>query len=170
MSGTIEGREAEVTRTLVRWMQAAREAAPALWGEAARARMSVVRWFAGVFADHDILLTPTAPCDPPAASGPLPTKVADSPLPAAGLAAFTMPVNFAWLPAATVRAGFSQSGLPVGLQIVAPRGADDPRPPGSARVRNSLPLAPPLAERRVTRHRRQGPASIRTFRRRPNAR
>jgi aspartyl-tRNA(Asn)/glutamyl-tRNA(Gln) amidotransferase subunit A len=42
-----------------------------------------------------------------------------------GVASFTIPWNLAWHPAATVRAGFSQAGLPVGLQIAAPRHRDD---------------------------------------------
>jgi len=41
------------------------------------------------------------------------------------VASFTIPFNLSWHPAATVRAGFSQAGLPVGLQIVGPRHRDD---------------------------------------------
>jgi aspartyl-tRNA(Asn)/glutamyl-tRNA(Gln) amidotransferase subunit A len=118
-------RAKDVTRTLIQWIEASRQAAPAFWGEQARARMTAIRWFAALFSRFDILLTPTVPCDPPAAKGPAPTHVGDRPLPASGLAAFTMPANVAWLPAATVRAGASHAGLPVGLQIMAPRGADD---------------------------------------------
>jgi aspartyl-tRNA(Asn)/glutamyl-tRNA(Gln) amidotransferase subunit A len=87
--------------------------------------MTAIRWFADLFAHFDILLTPTVPCDPPAARGPLPTHVGARALPPSGLASFTLPANVAWLPAATVRAGMSRAGLPVGLQIIAPRGADD---------------------------------------------
>jgi aspartyl-tRNA(Asn)/glutamyl-tRNA(Gln) amidotransferase subunit A len=45
--------------------------------------------------------------------------------PAANVGSFTMPFNLSWHPAATVRAGLSRAGLPVGLQIVAPRHRDD---------------------------------------------
>ena len=45
--------------------------------------------------------------------------------PWASVASFTIPFNLSWHPAATVRAGFSKAGLPVGLQIVAPRHRDD---------------------------------------------
>ena len=38
---------------------------------------------------------------------------------------FTMPFNMSWHPAATGRAGVSDAGLPVGLQIVGPRLRDD---------------------------------------------
>jgi aspartyl-tRNA(Asn)/glutamyl-tRNA(Gln) amidotransferase subunit A len=43
----------------------------------------------------------------------------------ANYGSFTMPFNLSWHPAATVRAGFSQAALPVGLQIVAARHRDD---------------------------------------------
>ena len=39
--------------------------------------------------------------------------------------AFTYPFNLSGHPAATVRAGFTDNGLPVGLQIVARRHRDD---------------------------------------------
>jgi len=45
-------------------------------------------------------------------------------LPAPRVGAFTIPFNLSWHPAATVRAGLSKAGLPVGLQIVGPRHAD----------------------------------------------
>jgi len=125
MGAEMAARAGDVTRTLIQWVTASREAPPAFWGEQARARMTAIRWFADLFAHFDILLTPTVPCDPPAARGPLPTHVGARALPPSGLASFTLPANVAWLPAATVRAGKSRAGLPVGLQIIAPRGADD---------------------------------------------
>jgi len=39
--------------------------------------------------------------------------------------AFTYPFNMTGHPAATVRAGFSDEGLPVGLQLVAAHGRED---------------------------------------------
>jgi aspartyl-tRNA(Asn)/glutamyl-tRNA(Gln) amidotransferase subunit A len=41
------------------------------------------------------------------------------------VAYFTIPFNLSWNPAATVRAGFSRAGLPVGMQIVGPQHRDD---------------------------------------------
>jgi aspartyl-tRNA(Asn)/glutamyl-tRNA(Gln) amidotransferase subunit A len=121
----IARRQNDVTHTLVRWIEAARATSAAEWGRHARVRADLVAWFANVFGAHDVLLTPTVPCDPPPAGGPLPTHIGESPLPLGGVAAFTMPVSFACLPAASVRAGFSRAKLPVGLQIVGPRGRDD---------------------------------------------
>jgi Asp-tRNA(Asn)/Glu-tRNA(Gln) amidotransferase A subunit family amidase len=121
----IAARQSEVTHTLVRWIEAARATSPAEWGRHARRRADLIAWFADVFNAYDVLLTPTVPCDPPAARGPLPTHIGELPLPMGGVAAFTMPVSFACLPAASVRAGVSRAGLPVGLQIVGPRARDD---------------------------------------------
>jgi aspartyl-tRNA(Asn)/glutamyl-tRNA(Gln) amidotransferase subunit A len=39
--------------------------------------------------------------------------------------AFTYPFNLSGHPAASVRAGFTDAGLPAGLQIVGPRYRDD---------------------------------------------
>ncbi len=121
----IDARSSDVSRGVLFLVELARSATPASIRVQARTRMDAVRWFASVFADHDLLLTPTVPFDPPPAKGPLPTRVGDVDLPPSGMAAFTLPMNLAWLPAATVRAGFSRANLPVGLQIVGPRGADD---------------------------------------------
>jgi aspartyl-tRNA(Asn)/glutamyl-tRNA(Gln) amidotransferase subunit A len=98
--------------------------APA-WGEMAKKRMALNDWCARVFEQVDFLLTPTVPYDPPPAKGPFPAETEGRRQRAAGVAAFTIPFNWSWHPAATVRAGLSQRGLPVGLQIVAPRHRDD---------------------------------------------
>jgi len=65
------------------------------------------------------------PFDAPPAKGPFPDAIDGRAVPFAGVASFTIPFNLMWHPAATVRAGFSQAGLPVGLQIVGPRHRDD---------------------------------------------
>jgi Asp-tRNA(Asn)/Glu-tRNA(Gln) amidotransferase A subunit family amidase len=121
----LAGREDQLTHAVARAIEAARAATPAYWGQQARARMDAVRWFARAFADHDLLVTPSVPCDPPPVRGPLPTHVGDAPLPLSGVAAFTLAASFAGLPAASLRAGRSRAGFPVGLQILGPRDADD---------------------------------------------
>jgi aspartyl-tRNA(Asn)/glutamyl-tRNA(Gln) amidotransferase subunit A len=65
------------------------------------------------------------PYDPPPAKGPFPDEIEGRPQPPAGVACFTIPFNLSWHPAATVRAGLSRRGLPVGLQIVGPRHRED---------------------------------------------
>jgi len=98
---------------------------PERWVQARRRREELNRWCAGVFEGYDLLLTPTLPFDPPPAKGPFPTEVEGRPVPAASIGAFTIPFNLSGHPAATVRAGLSRAGLPVGLQIVGPRHRDD---------------------------------------------
>jgi len=88
-------------------------------------RQRLNRWCADAFERFDLLLTPTVPYDPPPARGPFPEETEGRAQPAAGVAAFTIPFNLSWHPAASVRAGFSRAGLPVGLQIVGPRHRDD---------------------------------------------
>lgn len=88
-------------------------------------RETLNRWCGEMFERFDLLLTPTVPYDPPPARGPFPDAIGGRPQPPAGVASSTIPFNLSWHPAATVRAGFSKAGFPVGLQIVAPRHRDD---------------------------------------------
>jgi aspartyl-tRNA(Asn)/glutamyl-tRNA(Gln) amidotransferase subunit A len=90
-----------------------------------RRRFELGRWCAEIFERCDLLLTPTLPFDPPPAKGPFPSETEGRAQPAVGVASLTIPFNLSWHPAASVRAGFSRTGLPVGLQIVAPRHRDD---------------------------------------------
>ena len=89
-------------------------------------RLRLVQDVASVFARYDLLLTPTMPTVAFGAAGPLPSGVDGerfaSPLHAV---AFTYPFNLTGHPACTVRAGFGDDGLPVGLQMVAERGRED---------------------------------------------
>jgi aspartyl-tRNA(Asn)/glutamyl-tRNA(Gln) amidotransferase subunit A len=98
---------------------------PERWAEIRRKREQLNRWCADVFSRFDLLLTPTVPYDAPPARGPFPSETEGRRQPPAGVASFTIPFNLSWHPAATVRAGLSGAGLPVGLQIVGPRHRDD---------------------------------------------
>jgi aspartyl-tRNA(Asn)/glutamyl-tRNA(Gln) amidotransferase subunit A len=95
-------------------------------GAAQRQRTALVAEVAAVFERWDLLVTPTMPTVAFAAGGPLPSGVGgetfDSPM---HFVAFTYPFNMTGHPACTVRAGFADDGLPVGLQMVAPRGRED---------------------------------------------
>ena len=79
-----------------------------------------------LFATYDLLLSPTA-CFPAFANG-------DYPGPMSGKTAypdqywngnFTLPINAIGHPAASIPAGFSSGGLPIGLQIAGRRGAEE---------------------------------------------
>ena len=75
-----------------------------------------------MFDEYDLLLMPTMPMEAFGAEGPFPTEIDGEPI--NGIA-FTAPFNFTGHPAATVRAGFTDSRIPCGLQIVGPRHRDD---------------------------------------------
>ena len=96
------------------------------YGEAQRARARLVNQLAEFFGKYDLLLTPTLPFDAIDARGNWPTEIdgkrLKSPL---HVVPFTPPFNLSGHPAISVRSGFSDRNLPVGLQIVAGRHRDD---------------------------------------------
>jgi len=96
------------------------------YGKAYGQRAAFNQWLAGLFARYDLLLTPTLPTEAFAAKGPPPSEIDGSPLrDPLGAIAFTYPINLSGHPAASVRAGFTDAGLPCGLQIVAERHRED---------------------------------------------
>jgi aspartyl-tRNA(Asn)/glutamyl-tRNA(Gln) amidotransferase subunit A len=117
--------EEEFGRAFIAGVKTARKMTPELWSDMRKRREELSRWCAQVFDEVDLLLTPTVPYDAPPAKGPFPDEIDGRKQPMAGVASFTIPFNLSWHPAATVRAGFSRAGLPVGLQIVGPRHRDD---------------------------------------------
>ncbi len=117
--------EHEFGRTFIAGTKQGSRMTPERWEAAQRRRAELSRWCAETFERYDLLLTPTVPYDPPPARGPFPTEIDGRRLADTSVASFTIPFNLSWHPAATVRAGFSKAGLPVGLQIVAQRHRDD---------------------------------------------
>jgi len=117
--------EEKFGRMFLRGIKTGWDMTPEMFGEAQVTRMRLSNWCAELFADYDLLITPTMSFDPPPAKGPYPTETEGRRQPAAGVAAFTIPFNLSWHPAATVRAGLSAAGLPIGMQIVGPRHRDD---------------------------------------------
>ncbi len=118
-------REHEFGRTFIAGVKMGANMNPKRWAQAQQRREELNRWCAEIFARYDLLLTPTVAYDPPPAKGPFPREIEGRRLPPTSVATFTIPFNLSWHPAATVRAGFSKAGLPVGLQIVGPRHRDD---------------------------------------------
>ena len=88
---------------------------------------------AAIFDEVDVLLTPTTAVTAFAAEGPPPATIAGEDMAARfGEAAagamnvpFTMLANLCWNPACSVPAGLASDDLPVGLQIMGRRHADD---------------------------------------------
>lgn len=98
-------------------------------------------------ARFDLLLTPTVAVLP-FPLGRLPREVAGEPASVLGWMPFTYPFNLTGQPAASVPAGFTAAGLPVGLQIVGRRLADRTVLAASAAFEAACPWAgrrPPLA-------------------------
>jgi aspartyl-tRNA(Asn)/glutamyl-tRNA(Gln) amidotransferase subunit A len=80
---------------------------------------------AALFEDVDVLLSPATALPAFAAEGPLPLQVSAEDDRGAGATPFTMIANLCWNPAASLPAGFTSGGLPVGLQIIGRRHADE---------------------------------------------
>ena len=80
---------------------------------------------AAVFADLDVLLTPTTAVPAYAAEGPPPAEIAGRAVAGAMATPFTMLANLCWNPACSVPAQPTTAGLPVGLQVMGRRHADE---------------------------------------------
>jgi aspartyl-tRNA(Asn)/glutamyl-tRNA(Gln) amidotransferase subunit A len=99
-----------------------------------------------LFERYDYLLTPTIACPPfPCRAGlDHPDEIAGIPVTTYGWAPFAFPFNLTGQPAASVPAGFTAAGLPVGLQIVGRRFDDA----GVLRVSAAFERARPWVARR----------------------
>lgn len=122
----VDGHEDELGRGFWKGIEASAALGWADMARAQRRRQSLGEALAGLFDDYDLLLTPQLPTEAFRAEGPPPSGIDgnkfDSPMHAV---AFTYPFNLSGHPAASIRAGMSDNGLPVGLQIVAERHRDE---------------------------------------------
>jgi aspartyl-tRNA(Asn)/glutamyl-tRNA(Gln) amidotransferase subunit A len=93
----------------------------------ARARFisgAIARALAAFFDPWDLLIGPTTPCVAWPVGQLAPDRIGGRPATGRGHAVFTPFINHALAPAASIPCGAGRDGLPVGLQIVGPRGAD----------------------------------------------
>jgi aspartyl-tRNA(Asn)/glutamyl-tRNA(Gln) amidotransferase subunit A len=87
----------------------------AYYGQAQRVRTLIINDFARAYEHFDVLLSPTSPTT----AWPLGAKV-DDPLAMYLSDVCTIPTNLAGAPGISVPAGLDGSGLPVGVQVLAP--------------------------------------------------
>jgi aspartyl-tRNA(Asn)/glutamyl-tRNA(Gln) amidotransferase subunit A len=80
---------------------------------------------AALFADVDLLLTPSTAVPAFGAAGPMPLEIDGREVGPAMAVPFTMLANLCWNPAVSVPAGVTSEGLPVGLQVIGRRHADE---------------------------------------------
>ena len=90
-----------------------------------RSRTALEAGVARIFDAVDVLLTPTTAIPAHRAEGPPPASIDGREVHPAMATPFTMLANLCWNPAVSVPAGVTRDGLPVGLQIMTRRHADD---------------------------------------------
>jgi aspartyl-tRNA(Asn)/glutamyl-tRNA(Gln) amidotransferase subunit A len=88
----------------------------AYYGKAMKVRTLICRDFDNVFSKVDALLTPTSPTPPfklgEKKNDPLEMYLSD---------VYTVSANLSGIPGLSLPAGFSKEGLPIGVQLLAPR-------------------------------------------------
>ena len=96
------------------------------WGRLLLRRRQLEQEMAELFADVDVVLTPATAITAFAAEGPLPMEIDGEPLSNPSMVVpYTMLANLCWNPAISVPAGTDSQGLPVGLQVMGRRHADE---------------------------------------------
>ena len=118
----MQGREHEMSPHLVELLRHPWTAEDFTDAKMARQRVCNLLW--RLMADYDLLLTPTVAVPPFAMHTQGPEIIEGRMVAPTAWLAFTFPLNMSGQPAASIPAGFTADGLPVGLQIVG-RHLDD---------------------------------------------
>jgi aspartyl-tRNA(Asn)/glutamyl-tRNA(Gln) amidotransferase subunit A len=120
-AGYYPSRIREYGRDVRGHLRAAGKISPADYLRASAARNSLLRIFERAFETVDAILVPTLPFVAPPPDARL-TQLREHQEPLRGaVLRFSRPANFTGLPAISVPCGITRNGLPIGLQIIAPR-------------------------------------------------
>jgi len=109
---------------LVKYIEMGRRPSAVEFVQAGNVRRTLNDAFRDFFRTYDLLLTPTLAAPPLSLGRHFYEEIAGKRVGPTGWLAFTFPINMVGYPAATVPAGWTAAGLPVGLQIIGPRFAD----------------------------------------------
>jgi aspartyl-tRNA(Asn)/glutamyl-tRNA(Gln) amidotransferase subunit A len=109
---------------LVRYIEMGQHPSAVDFIQAANVRRTLNDAFREFFKTYELLLTPTLAAPPLPLGRHAYEEIGGKAVGALGWLAFTFPINMLGYPAITVPAGWTATGLPVGLQIVGPRFAD----------------------------------------------
>jgi aspartyl-tRNA(Asn)/glutamyl-tRNA(Gln) amidotransferase subunit A len=90
-----------------------------------RRRFELLAAVGAVFDEVDLLLTPTTATTAFVAEGPPPFEIGGQKVGGMGSVPFTAPFNISGMPAVSIPVGLSSDGLPVGLQAVGRRDAEE---------------------------------------------
>ena len=124
-SGMYPERSDELTGFVARTLQATEAYPISKYERTLRRRQQLTLDCARIFEAVDVLLLPTTAVPAFAAEGPPPGEIAGREVGPAMATPFTMLANLCWNPAVSVPAGLTSGGLPVGLQVMGRRHADD---------------------------------------------
>ncbi|HZU75021.1 MAG TPA: amidase family protein [Acidimicrobiales bacterium] len=94
------------------------------FARAHRRRTRLDAEWAEVFADVDVVITPTTAVPAFDAAGRMPRSIGGVDVDPVMAVPFTMVANLCWNPAVSLPAGLTSGGLPVGLQVIARRHHD----------------------------------------------
>jgi amidase len=111
-----------VLQPVTAWMH--REGRRVRAADAARTARVLEERVLAWFGDADLVLTPTVACTAPRVGAFRDLDGREAFAAASVLGAFTAPFNVSGQPAASVPAGLSDEGLPIGAQLVGPRDGD----------------------------------------------
>jgi Asp-tRNA(Asn)/Glu-tRNA(Gln) amidotransferase A subunit family amidase len=106
----------------------------------ARLRIEIAR----AFEDHDLLAWPTNPAPAPRLDAPLIELPSGPTLPDGPNIRQAILANLAGVPGISVPVGLSSTGLPIGLQLLAPWGEEGRLLDAAERIEEAIgPLSPP---------------------------